>query len=259
MEGVKKFERENRYIVIKRSDLKKVPVNYRSTMITPMFNLLPHLPRRECVVVESDWPEYEIVWAMIEHRMGGNPVPDFDRIKAENEALQLLLNNRDDLDDQLTSLEQRRYAEQQAREAAERRVEELAGLLRQSDDFMYIMTGHDSHARLVHQYGKEWWTPVNELRGKICTALSNQSAPADKGHGGPVGVIVEFGFGLKEVSWTNGKMPDLGTKLYAERPAPVAVVMPEHRDSDLRSPVYGYARGWNACLDEFARLNPIKQ
>lgn len=47
---------------------------------------------------------------------------DFDRVTAEREALQLLLNN---LDDQLTSLEQRRYAEQQAREAAERRVEEL--------------------------------------------------------------------------------------------------------------------------------------
>lgn len=54
-------------------------------------------------------------------------------------------------------------------------------LLKEADNFMYIMTGHDSHARLVHQYGKEWWTPVNELRGKICTALSNQSAPADKG------------------------------------------------------------------------------
>lgn len=54
---------------------------------------------------------------------------DFDRVTAEREALQLLLNNRDDLDDQLTSLEQRRYAEQQAREAAERRVEELANQL----------------------------------------------------------------------------------------------------------------------------------
>ncbi|NUT87133.1 hypothetical protein HNO91_11915 [Pseudomonas corrugata] len=50
-------------------------------------------------------------------------------------------------------------------------------LLKEADSFMYIMTGHDSHARLVHQYGKEWWIPVNELRGKICTALSNQSAP----------------------------------------------------------------------------------
>ncbi|WP_339503948.1 hypothetical protein [Pseudomonas sp. RL_105y_Pfl2_101] len=137
MESVKKFERENRYIVIKRSDLKKVPVTYRSTMITPMFNLLPHLPRRECVVVESDWPEYEIVWAMIEHRMGGKPVPDFDRIKAENQALQLLLNDRDDLDDQLTSLEQRRYAEQQAREAAERRVEALCAFANEMVDAVF--------------------------------------------------------------------------------------------------------------------------
>lgn len=54
---------------------------------------------------------------------------DFDRVTAEREALQLLLNNRDDLDDQLTTLEQRRYAEQQAREAAERRAEELEELL----------------------------------------------------------------------------------------------------------------------------------
>ena len=65
------FKRENRYIVIKRSDLKKVPVAYRPTMITPMFNLLPHLPKRECLVIENDWPEYEIVWKMIEDRMRG--------------------------------------------------------------------------------------------------------------------------------------------------------------------------------------------
>jgi hypothetical protein len=104
MESVKKFERENRYIVIKRSDLKKVPVTYRSTMITPMFNLLPHLPRRECVVVESDWPEYEIVWAMIEHRMGGKPVPDFDRVSAENLALQQRLTVQDQREDDLKGL-----------------------------------------------------------------------------------------------------------------------------------------------------------
>lgn len=27
----------------------------------------------ECVVVESDWPEYEIVWKMIQDRMEGRP------------------------------------------------------------------------------------------------------------------------------------------------------------------------------------------
>jgi hypothetical protein len=45
---------------------------------------------------------------------------DFDRVTAEREALQLMLNDREE---QLTSLEQRRYAEQQAREAAERDAE----------------------------------------------------------------------------------------------------------------------------------------
>lgn len=65
------FQREDRYIVIKRSDLKKVPVSYRSSLVDPMFSLLSHLPRRECLVIESDWPEYERYWQMIERRVAG--------------------------------------------------------------------------------------------------------------------------------------------------------------------------------------------
>lgn len=63
------FKRENRYIVIKRSDLKKVPVAYRSSLVDPMFHLLSHLPRREFLVIESDWPEYEPTWRAIEERV----------------------------------------------------------------------------------------------------------------------------------------------------------------------------------------------
>jgi hypothetical protein len=63
------FERENRYIVIKRSDLKKVPVSYRSSLVDPMFSLLSHLPRRKFLVIESDWPEYEQYWQRIELRV----------------------------------------------------------------------------------------------------------------------------------------------------------------------------------------------
>lgn len=65
------FQREDRYIVIKRSDLKKVPVNYRSHLVEPMLSLLAHLPRRECLVIESDWPEFEPAWAAIEARVTG--------------------------------------------------------------------------------------------------------------------------------------------------------------------------------------------
>ena len=67
------FQREDRYIVIKRSDLKKVPVNYRSALVDPMFSLLSHLPHRECLVIEGDWPEYEPAWAAIEARVTGKP------------------------------------------------------------------------------------------------------------------------------------------------------------------------------------------
>jgi hypothetical protein len=94
------FHREDRYIVIKRNDLKKVPVSYRSSLVDPMFSLLSHLPHRECVVVESDWPEYHLVWAMIEHRMAGKPVPDFNLWRRANE-LQERLNVADQKIDEL--------------------------------------------------------------------------------------------------------------------------------------------------------------
>lgn len=68
------FQREYRYIVIKRSDLQKVPVNYRSALVDPMLSLLSHLPRRECLVIEADWPEFEPTWAAIEARVTGKPV-----------------------------------------------------------------------------------------------------------------------------------------------------------------------------------------
>lgn len=62
---------------------------------------------------------------------------DFDRVSAEREALQLLLNERDE---QVHSLEQRRQAEQQACQAAERRVDALRRAIsaRESDWLTYF-------------------------------------------------------------------------------------------------------------------------
>lgn len=58
---------------------------------------------------------------------------DFDRVTAENAALQQRLTTADeridDMEAQLADLEQRRHAEQQACQAAERRVGELKLLL----------------------------------------------------------------------------------------------------------------------------------
>lgn len=46
--------------------------------------------------------------------------------------------------------------------------------------------------------------------------------------------------------------------LYAEQPAPVAVVMPERKavSVGVLSESNTHNQGWNACLDELKRLNP---
>lgn len=50
-----------------------------------------------------------------------------------------------------------------------------------------------------------------------------------------------------------------GTLLYAEQPAPVAVVMPERMHIPAANcPERINAQGWNACLDAYARLNGVK-
>lgn len=55
---------------------------------------------------------------------------------------------------------------------------EAQALLREADEFMYIMTAHDGHAKLAHRYGKDWWDAIDKLRGKVCTALSASAEPS---------------------------------------------------------------------------------
>lgn len=80
------MEREDRYIVIKRSDLKAaqaagdvspidvVALNYvedSANRIRLERNKMP----LKCVVVESDWPEYEHVWELIRMRVEKAQIP----------------------------------------------------------------------------------------------------------------------------------------------------------------------------------------
>lgn len=60
------FQREERYIVVKRKHMSAVQETA----------LRAHLARLaigtvECAVIESDWPEYETVWQMVEARVSG--------------------------------------------------------------------------------------------------------------------------------------------------------------------------------------------
>lgn len=60
------FKREWRYIVVKRKHIT-AEQEYQLMELINSFNL----PEIKAAVVESDWPEYEVVWNMIETRVNG--------------------------------------------------------------------------------------------------------------------------------------------------------------------------------------------
>ncbi|WP_339518880.1 hypothetical protein [Pseudomonas proteolytica] len=96
------FKREERYVVIKIKDLEfnspSGDTNKRSKELGEWISR-NSLRTRECVVVESDWPEYHLVWAMLEHRMAGKPVPNFNDWRRADELQQLLTAADQQIDD----------------------------------------------------------------------------------------------------------------------------------------------------------------
>lgn len=80
------FHREDRYTVIKHTDIGRIPHKAQLSARRNLRSIHEELfkagaPARSFVVVESDWPEYNFVWLMLEHRMAGYPVPDFNVVK----------------------------------------------------------------------------------------------------------------------------------------------------------------------------------
>jgi hypothetical protein len=74
------FKREDRYLVIKKSDLSHVLESFNTAFpAAALRTILEQVqeyrmvrgasPNMECVVVEKDWPEYGPTWAAIEKRM----------------------------------------------------------------------------------------------------------------------------------------------------------------------------------------------
>lgn len=66
------FKREDRYIVIKRKNLKYLSEDQVSHLVNILTTIEYYQGFREpikAVVVEPDWPEYETVWKMLEERI----------------------------------------------------------------------------------------------------------------------------------------------------------------------------------------------
>lgn len=121
--------------------------------------------------------------------------------------------------------------------------------------------GCSGDGSLFHNTGKS--CPINSFSypkyEDAVTSWNTRAAPAEDARAVVDEPVAWLGSGLAFTSLADAKeyagyKDGVVTPLYRHPQRPV--VMPDHRESDLRSPVYGYARGWNACLDEFARLNP---
>ena len=72
------FQRDERYIVVKRKRLTSKTESVLRSLLDDY-----NVDTVECVVVESDWPEYEQVWAMIEARCTGNPLPSITDLQSQ--------------------------------------------------------------------------------------------------------------------------------------------------------------------------------
>ena len=72
-----KFQREERYIVFKLADVEKDFFPSEISQLLRLYETQQSMrkqsgrPPLDCVVVESDWPEYEPTWRAIEARVTG--------------------------------------------------------------------------------------------------------------------------------------------------------------------------------------------
>ena len=73
----KQFKREQRYFVVKVKDAKEYLDAHQLEKLAEIADTISEgrekdgIPAVECVVVESDWPEYEPIWKAIEARVSG--------------------------------------------------------------------------------------------------------------------------------------------------------------------------------------------
>ncbi len=89
----KQFQKEDRYLVIKRSDIKKYLNKFNQDWLLDIAEgisrgriITEDKPPLECVVVEHDWPIYDDVWKMVE-AIATNQPTELEQLRKENAEL----------------------------------------------------------------------------------------------------------------------------------------------------------------------------
>lgn len=90
------FKREDRYLVLKRCDIEMYLNKDDSMRLARISRDITNArmdkgrPPLKCVCIESDWPEYETAWSMIENRVfKENVVSELDKTEHKCEELAL--------------------------------------------------------------------------------------------------------------------------------------------------------------------------
>jgi hypothetical protein len=102
------FQREDRYIVIKRKDLEKL--DYQIELMKQLDRLRATIPPRKYLVIESDWPEYETAYKDIEARMVGGRTQAQQiqalthTLKTCSEAIKVVTKERNALKDSIDEI-----------------------------------------------------------------------------------------------------------------------------------------------------------
>lgn len=109
------FHREDRYNVIKYTDLDKLSHAERRAVSGFLRRIHESVlregaPARSFLVIESDWPEYEPVWQMIERRMTGQPevsaAEELDAVLHWRGKHAVAIKERDALQQRLTAADE---------------------------------------------------------------------------------------------------------------------------------------------------------
>lgn len=149
------FHREDRYIVIKRSDMDKATGaslrGFKGACRSLHDSMLGNgAPARSFLVIEGDWPEYEPVWQMIEARMNGEPNA-LDTALAREAALREELETRTA---DLLECGTKRKALQQRLADAEKLLIQLEKSLREERQLHYgDETEMETRTRLFGHFG----------------------------------------------------------------------------------------------------------
>lgn len=173
---VSEFKREARYIVIKLSDLNKLRGTQTEALRQELATVSRRLPKRECVVVESDWPEYHFVWLMLEHRMAGYPVPDFNAVKcaadvqAAQSELAALREENKKVQKRYEDMTDRAVEFEAAAESAELGLQREAALREELTAIKTDLDKGDWKAEAIQRYA--WLKEVSAQRDDLSQRLT---------------------------------------------------------------------------------------